>query len=180
MSIRLHTFGASGSGTTTLGRRLADRISGRHLDTDAYYWYATDPPFTRKREPAERVEMIRSDTSGVDNWVLSGSICSWGDPLLASFTLAVFVVLDPDTRMRRLALRERDRYGPRILPGGDMYAQHLEFMTWARSYDKALPPTRSRRLHEAWLQQLSCPVVRVDAAQPIDAQVELVLARLTN
>jgi adenylate kinase family enzyme len=99
VSRRIHIFGASGSGTTTLGRELALRIDGKHLDTDSYYWKDTDPPFTNKRDPKERVGMILSDVEGVENWVLSGSICSWGDPLLKRFNLAVFLRLDRTLRL---------------------------------------------------------------------------------
>ena len=46
---RVHVFGASGSGTTTLGRALAEALGSVHLDTDAYFWESTDPPFTTIR-----------------------------------------------------------------------------------------------------------------------------------
>jgi adenylate kinase family enzyme len=164
----IHIFGASGSGTTTLGRHLAQRIRGKHLDTDDYYWLTTDPPFTDKRERAERVAMIQQDVEGVENWVLSGSICSWGDALLESFTAAVFLYLAPAIRMARISERERLRYGGRILPGGDMRDQHLEFMDWARSYDHAREPIRSLHLHERWMSRLKCPIIRVDAGRGVD------------
>jgi adenylate kinase family enzyme len=174
---RVHLFGASGSGTTTLGRRLAARIGARHLDTDAYYWIPTDPPFTVKREPAARVAAIEHDVADLDDWVLSGSLCSWGDPLLPRFTLAVFLYLDPELRMARLVERERARYGPRVLPGGDLHAHHVEFLEWARSYDHARAPVRSLDLHERWLARLPCPVLRLDASRPVEALRDEVVAR---
>jgi adenylate kinase family enzyme len=177
---RINVFGASGSGTSTLGVSLAEAMGVTHLDADAYYWYATDPPFTRKRSPAERVAMIERDVRGVPGWVLSGSICSWGDPLLHRFTLAVFLTLDPAVRMERLAARERARYGERILPGGDMHAQHLAFMAWARSYDHAEAPTRSLDLHERWLAELACPVIRLDADRSVEALRDEVLQWLAG
>ena len=175
MPHRIHIFGASGSGTSTLGRRIAGRIGGKHLDTDDYYWQDTDPPFVEKRDPPERVEAIQRVVACVENWVLSGSICSWGDPLLSSFTRVVFVVLDPETRVRRLARREQERYGQRILPGGDMHSQHLEFMDWARSDDTAKAPIRSLQLHKEWALKLDCPVIRVDSSNSIEKLVEQVL-----
>jgi len=48
----VHITGASGSGTTTLGRALAERLGWMHLDTDDFYWLPTDPPYREKR-PAE-------------------------------------------------------------------------------------------------------------------------------
>ena len=167
MANRIHIFGASGSGTSTLGAHLAKEIGGSHLDTDSYYWHKTNPPFTHKRNPAERVTKIERDIHGKENWVLSGSICSWGDPLLHRFTLAVFLYLDPVIRMSRIAERERARYGSRILPGGEMYEQHLEFMDWAARYDYAKAPIRSFDLHERWMSRLNCPIVRLESKRPV-------------
>ena len=96
---KLHIFGASGSGTTSLGRALSDHSGIPHLDTDYYYWKQTDPPFLVKNEPAERVRLIGWDVADLSSWVLSGSLCSWGDALLHHFTLAIFLRLDPNERM---------------------------------------------------------------------------------
>ena len=57
---RVHLFGASGSGTTTLGRALAAALDIPPLDTDDY-WQPTDPPDTVKHEPAERVGRIERE-----------------------------------------------------------------------------------------------------------------------
>lgn len=42
---KLHMMGASGSGTTTLARALADHWSVPHADADDYFWVPTDPPY---------------------------------------------------------------------------------------------------------------------------------------
>ncbi|MEL7451330.1 MAG: AAA family ATPase [Pseudomonadota bacterium] len=177
MGYRCHIFGASGAGTTTLGRALSARLGGKHLDTDSYYWEATDPPFTIKREPKDRVAMILRDVEDVENWVLSGSICSWGDPLLSSFNLAVFLRLAPATRLRRLRAREALRHGKRILPGGDMHQQHLEFMAWAESYDSGKAPIRSLDLHTSWMQRLDCPVLELDSANSTEELCDQILVQ---
>ncbi len=180
MSSRIHVFGASGVGSSTLGHRLATATGALHLDTDDYYWIDTDPPFTTKRDPEARVALIERDIEGVSSWVLSGSICSWGDPLLDRFTLAVFLYLDPGIRMARLLARERRRYGSRILPGGDMHPQHLDFMAWARSYDDARPPIRSLELHERWMSCLECPIMRMDSERPAGELVDEILGSTTS
>lgn len=33
----IHIFGASGSGTTTLGKRIADELGFKLMDTDDYF-----------------------------------------------------------------------------------------------------------------------------------------------
>lgn len=121
--------------------------------------------------------MIERDIIGVDNWILSGSLCSWGDPLMAYFTLAVFLHLSPSSRMARLRNREKQLHGARIEPGGDMYTEHVDFMTWAASYDTACAPTRSLDLHEQWIPRLNCAVMRLDSDRPVDALVQEINAR---
>ena len=54
---RIHIFGASGTGTTTLGGTLAAALDCPHLDTDDYFWIKTDPAFRTVREtgfPSEK------------------------------------------------------------------------------------------------------------------------------
>ena len=58
---RIHILGASGSGTTTLGRALAERLQGPHFDTDDYFWLPTDPPYTQRRERTERQRLLMDD-----------------------------------------------------------------------------------------------------------------------
>ena len=178
MGHRIHVFGASGSGTTTLGRCLAERLDARFLDGDRYYWKPTDPPFQEKQPPQERVRRIEQDIEDAQDWVLAGSLCSWGDPLLHRFTVAVFLHLDHELRMQRIMEREHARYGERIGPGGDMYQAHREFVEWAASYDSARAPIRSLHLHETWMGRLRCPVLRIDSAAPVDVLCDRVLAGL--
>ena len=53
-------MGASGAGTTTLGRSLADHWSVPHADADDYFWVPTVPPYVEKRPEADRVTLMRS------------------------------------------------------------------------------------------------------------------------
>ena len=175
MSHRIHIFGASGSGTTTLGMALSKRLDVLFLDTDSYYWKQTDPPFREKHLPADRISMIEHEMGDRESWVLSGSLCNWGDPFFDRFTLAVFLRLDPSVRMERLLLRERQRYGAKIEPGGSMHDAHRDFMAWAASYETATAPIRSLDLHEGWIRQLQCPVLRLNAETPCESQVEEIL-----
>jgi len=74
---RIHILGASGSGTTTLGRALATRLQCPRFDTDDYFWLPTDPPYTHQREHTERQRLLMDDLMAHDAWVVSGSLCGW-------------------------------------------------------------------------------------------------------
>jgi adenylate kinase family enzyme len=168
---RIHILGASGSGTTTLGALLAVRLGIPHFDTDDYFWVKTEIPFTRQREVNDRLKLLIADLQGHPSWVLSGSLCGWGDPVIPMFTLAVFLWLPHELRMERLRKREISRYGlEAISPGGWFHEHHQEFIDWAEKYDTAGINMRSKDLHELWLGRLACKTLRLE--QPLSV-VEL-------
>jgi adenylate kinase family enzyme len=174
----IHIFGASGSGTSTLGRALAEKTGFRFMDTDDYYWLPAEPMFTLKRPIPERLALMARDLDECSDAVLSGSLAGWGDPLIPRFTLAVRLVTPTSVRMERLQQREYARYGRRILPGGDLYEQSQAFLAWAAQYDDGLPPLRSRALHDLWQQKLSCPLLTLDGTLSLDELAEAVLQKL--
>jgi adenylate kinase family enzyme len=159
---RIHITGASGSGVTTLGRALGRSLKAPVFDVDDYYWLPTDPPLLVE-------ELAR------DQWVLSGAVGDWGLELLRTATHVIYMEAATPIRLERLRQREFDRFGDRITPGGDMYAQHRDFLAWAAGYDDGMLPGRSRSRHQAWLSTLSLPLIRLDGARLTDALVEEVI-----
>jgi adenylate kinase family enzyme len=177
---RVHLVGASGSGTTTLGRALAQHLGCPHLDTDDFFWLPTDPPFEKVRERSERLALLDGALARGTAWVLSGSPCGWGDVFIAQFDLVVFVWLPPGLRLARLREREEGRYGDAIAPGGPLRAKYEAFIAWAARYDEGEPVERSRALHEQWLAALPCPVLRLDGAASIEANVATIAQTLAE
>jgi adenylate kinase family enzyme len=169
---RIHIFGASGSGTTTLAAAIAAAHGHHHLDTDDFYWLPSDPPYQTPRPRAARLERLSTALTALAAWVLSGSLCGWGDPLIPRFQLIVFLTVPTDVRMQRLRARELTRYGGEaITPGGPRHEAHVAFLEWAGRYDHADATERSRALHDGWLAAMSVPVVRLDGNRPVDAQL---------
>ena len=177
--MRVHVVGASGSGTTTLGRAVAARYGAPHFDTDDYFWLPSAPPFQHIRERGERQARLDAALRGPPDWVLSGSLCGWGDVFIPLFDLVVFLWVPPDARLARLRARERARYGDAIAPGGPQHGRSEAFLAWASGYDEGLDvPERCRRLHETWLAALPCPVLRIEGTASVDANLELVSTSL--
>ena len=170
---RVHVLGASGSGTTTLARALADRWSVPHADADDYFWLPTDPPFTAKRPEAERLRLMHEVFVPREAWVLSGSMVGWGEEVVDRCDALVFLTLDTEERLRRLEEREVRRRDGR---------EHDEqawdaFLTWARGYDDPSFDGRSRATHEAWLARRRQPVLRLDGSASLEDLVGEVLGR---
>jgi len=164
--------GASGSGTTTLARAVADAWAVPHADVDDYFWLPTDPPYLDKRPALDRVALMEQMFLPREGWVLFGSMLGWGDDVVGRCDAVVVLTLDPAGRMRRIEARERVRRerGP-----ADESALE-EFLTWARGYDNPSFEGRSRAAHEEWLTTLTCPVPRLDSALTREEPRDTVLA----
>ena len=170
----IHLFGASGSGTSTLGRFIADQMDCFFMDTDDYYWMPTAPQYTTSRPIPERLAMMRRDIAAQKRVVISGSLVDWGDELIPLFTLAIRVETATAVRIARLRARERARFGSRLDPDGDMYAHHEKFIRWASDYDGGDIYMRSKAMHDQWQKQLTCPLVTVDGNLPVEANLVMI------
>lgn len=160
--------GASGAGSTTLGRALADRWFAPHADVDDYFWLPTSPPYVHKRPADERLQLVEALFLPRSTWVLSGSVMGWGDSLLAQCDAVVFLTVDTELRLDRLRKREVARYGE-----VDDHASRA-FLEWAGSYDDPSFTGRSRLGHERWLATTTRPVMRLDGAASVLHLVEAV------
>ena len=162
--MRVLIIGASGSGTTTLGREVAGIKGWDFLDADEYYWVPTDPPYMEKRDHAKRVSMILNDLSFCSNAVVSGSIMNWGSELEDSFDLVVFLYLDTKIRVERVQNRELERFG----------SVDPKFIEWLSEYDTGPSEGRSLVRHNDWLSNRKCKVVRIEGDLSVQERVDIV------
>ncbi|MFT3687553.1 adenylate kinase [Paenirhodobacter sp.] len=180
MAARVYITGAAGSGTTLLGRGLAERLGVPHLDTDDFFWAPTDPPYTLRRPVEERLALIAAAQvgQGGDGWVLSGAADGWGEVAIQGAALIVFLLTPTPVRLARIRRRETEKFGDRIRPGGDLAENHRDFLNWAASYDDPYFRGRSLQRHRDWLAGRSEPVLELSGTLPPAEMVETVLARL--
>jgi adenylate kinase family enzyme len=160
--MKLHIFGASGSGVTTLGNALASKLGLAYFDSDDYFWQPSDPPYIQKRGQNERNQLIMNDLNEADSWILGGSILNWGDGLFSGFDLVIFLYLPKDVRMERLKKREFERFGDIIYTDPARIKKFADFMVWASDYDdNSGIANRTLQAHRQWLATISCPVLEI-------------------
>ena len=170
--MKIHIFGASGSGTSTLGKSLANELGYAHLDTDDYLWKTK---FTVIREVNDRKKILKEDLLKYEESILSGALCGWGDSFKSHFDLVIFLWIPQNIRLERLHQREFQRYGKEILAGGNKHEQYKNFIEWASLYDNAGMEVRSKTLHEHWMEHLTCPVLRIEGNFTKQERVEIIL-----
>lgn len=168
--LRVLVTGASGSGTTTLGRALSTELKFAFFDVDDYFWMPSEPPYQRQRDRGARSSLLAADLAAVPRSVTSGSVIDWGGELEDAFSLIVFLALPPELRLARLREREVGRFG-RADP---------EFLDWAAKYDHGSLDVNSRTGDERWLAKRSCPVVRIEGDVSVAERVARVAPALSN
>lgn len=128
----------------------------------------SEPKFMLKRPREERIEMMTRDINNFENVVISGSLVDWGDVLIPYFSLGIRIEINPNVRIARLIQREKERYGSRIEPDGDMHQQHLKFIEWAKSYDTGGINMRSKVKHDEWQKLISCELLILNGADSLE------------
>jgi len=168
--MRILITGASGSGTTTLGKSIASKAGWNFVDADDYYWLPTKPPYQSTRGHSERLELILKELDKNEYSVVSGSVMNWGSELEDSFDLVVFLYLDAEIRVPRLKVREEEELGH----------ADPEFLQWAAEYDIGPSQGRSLAKHETWLAARNCKVIRIEGDLGTNERSELLIKALPD
>lgn len=166
--MKILVTGAAGAGTSTLGRALAREIGASFIEGDEHFWFVTDPPYQRQRSPEERLASLVRAVNAVPSVVVAGSIAGWGAEIESGFSLVVFLSVPTDVRVARLRARETARFG----------RPHEGFIEWAAQYEEGRLEGRSRAIHERWLSERACQVLRIEGDLPVEECLRRALGAL--
>jgi len=172
--MKIHLLGPSCSGTSTLGKLIAEKYNIPWFDTDEIFWIKTDPPFTTKREINERIKMLENIFNVNSSLVLSGSAIKWGDSMKNRLDLVVYKYVDQETRIKRLMAREIERYGNRIEFGNDMYDAHKKFVEWNKKYETGGMDMRSGKSELLWINDIKCKIIKLEENRTTEEELKIV------
>jgi len=80
-----------------------------------------------------------------------------------------------EARIPRLIEREKIRYGKEAIEkGGVRHNAFRKFIEWASQYDSGGMNIRSRAMHDAWLSNLKCPVLRLEGDLTVEEMVKAI------
>lgn len=176
--MKIHIFGASGSGTTTLGKALHTTLGYRHLDADDYYWEKTAPPFQIKVPLEKRNQRITKDFLAQENAIISGSMVSWGKEWASAFDLYVFLYLPPAIRMQRLTKREAKRYGEALSANEKIRMESKAFLEWASKYEDGTFKGRSLAIHLDWIKVVDGKILKIEGDTTVAERVAMIIEAL--
>ena len=164
--------GLNGSGKSTIGRKLAERLSYRFIDIEYIYFQKSDLSYKYdySRKEDEVIKILEEETSEDRRFVLTSVIGDFGNRFLSTLDVIVYIEAEREERLRRVFSRSYEEYGERMLPGGDLYEKENSFLSWISQ--------RSDDYVNNWLATIDCPVIRIDGMQPVDENIEYLLSVL--
>ena len=174
--MRIHILGASGSGVTTLGKALSEKLNIEYFDSDDFFWLPTPIPFTERQNPETRNSIISNKLHTARNWIFGGSIIHWGENIFPAFDLIIFLYLPPDVRLARLRKREHERYGEEIITHPERAKKFMGFMDWAKDYDHHTGiANRTLKAHLEWLSEMNTPLIEISGNYELPQKMETIL-----
>lgn len=166
--------GCNGSGKSTLGKELAAALQYNFIDIEDCYFPKDDRDYiyehARSYEEAKQVLMEKVKKHG--NFVLAAVKGNYGNEISALYKCAILISVPKELRLQRVRDRSLQKFGNRILQGGDLYEKEQRFFDMAAM--------RTEQDIEDWLKTTECFVIRVDGTKAIEENVRLVLYELSE
>ena len=166
--------GLNGTGKSTLGKALAERLNFYFIDNEDLYFPKADPiyiyaaPRTRK----EVEKLLFNEIKAHENFIFASVKGDYGEAIYPFFQYVVLIDVPRDIRIERVKNRSFQKFGNRMLLGGDLYEQEKHFFDLVKS--------RAEDTVEKWVQSLNCPIIRIDGTKPIEENINLIIEQIQN
>lgn len=164
--------GLNGTGKSTLGKALAERLHFYFIDNEDLYFPKTDPNYiyTAPRTREEVGKLLFSEVKAHENFVYASVKGDYGEAVYPFFQYAVLIEVPKDIRIERVKNRSFQKFGDRMLADGDLYEQEERFFDLVKS--------RAEDTVEKWVQSLKCPIIRIDGTKPIEENIDLIVEQI--
>lgn len=176
MSKGIMIIGPSGSGKTSLGKMVADKLGYPYFDVDDYIWRRdTRKPYTVMYSREEKINRLSKDIFPYEHFVMAGSMSSFHYAFDDKFDMMVFLYAEPAVRIQRVHERAVERFGERVLEGGDLYESHLRFLDDNQRYEKNGSPNLNEQ--REWMNNMSCMKIELDGKVDLESNSNIIVER---
>ena len=158
--------GLNGAGKSTLGRILADRMGYEFIDNEDLYFQKTDQAylFSGSRSEEEVIRLLEAKIRENGRFIFAAVRGNYGEKLIASLDYIVLIEVPKQIRSQRVRDRSYQKFGDRILPGGDLHDRESKWFS--------LTDGRPDTYVTDWLETVDCPVIRIDGTLPAERNAD--------
>ncbi len=166
--------GLNGTGKSTLGKALAEKLHFHFIDIENLYFPKTNPNYiyASPRTREDVAERLLCEIRTYKNFILASVKGDYGEELYSFFQCAIMLDVPRDIRLQRVKDRSFQKFGNRMLSGGDLFEQEEKFFRFVES--------RNETIVEEWVKSLKCPVIRIDGTKPIDENTNFIMELMQN
>ena len=165
--------GLNGVGKSTLGKALAEKLHFYFIDVEDLYFPKANSNYIyaspRTREEVEK--LLFNEIKAHKNFIFSSVKGDYGEAIYPSFQYAVLIDVPKDVRIQRVKNRSFQKFGNRMLLGGDLHEQEEQFFDFVKS--------RAENTVEEWVQFLNCPIIRIDGTKPIEENIDFIIEQIS-
>ena len=166
--------GLNGTGKSTLGKALAERLHFHFIDNEDLYFPKIDPAYIyaapRTREEVEK--LLLNEIEKHEDFVFASVKGDYGEKIDRFFQYAVLIDVPKDIRIWRVRNRSFQKFGERMLISGDFHEQEEKFFDFVEA--------QPENTVEEWVKSLKCPVLRFDGTKPVEENVNFIMGKNTK
>lgn len=164
--------GLNGAGKSTIGKEISKKLNYKLIDVEDYYFKngVGDYKYDFSISKQDVVNLILSDIKKCKNFIMVACVGDYGNEINSYFTQAIVIDVPKDERLKRVRKRSLEKFGKRILKGGDLYEKEEHFF-------KNVENKTDEKLN-LWLNSLKCPIIRVEGNKSIQEIVDEIMKYL--
>lgn len=165
---RIIICGLNGTGKSTLGRSLAHKLGCRFVDVEELYFpksygdYIYEHPRTEQEVSDQLLTILQNE----DDLIFSSVTGKYVSEIDRYFQCCVILEVNKNVRMERVRSRSYEKFGNRMLRGGDLYEKEEAFFSMVNGRDDGLV--------NSWVATLKIPIIRLDGENTIFGNVEII------
>lgn len=169
MGTGIQLCGLNGCGKSTLGRALAERIGFYFIDNEHLYFsrITTDAPYMNPKSRKDVEKLLMAEINKHPDFVFAAVKGDYGKEVMSMYDYVVMIEVPKRIRSQRVRNRSFQKFGNRMLIGGDLHDQEESFFQMIES--------RQDDYIENWLQTVKCPIIRVDGTKPIEENMNHII-----
>lgn len=174
MGIGIIVCGLNGGGKSTLGKLLSEKLRFHFIDNENLFFPKADSNYTfaSPRSHEEAIELLMKEVKVHENFVFAAVKGDYGKEILPFYQYAVLIEVPKDVRLNRVRMRSFQKFGNRMLPGGDLHECEEKFFDMVNY--------RTENYVEEWVKSLNCPVIRIDGTKPVEDNIRIIIEKINR